>query len=101
MGSKSRPREPGARQRRQDGEQPVHAGERVVLAGVHRVEQDDAGDLRRVAVGVAEREHAAERVAGDDVRAGDVRAFEQDVQIARRVGAPAGAGSLRPWPARS
>ena len=81
------PREPGSRQRRHDGEQRVHAGKRVVLAGVHGVEQDDAADLGRIAVGIAEREHAAKRVPGEHVRPGDVRALEQDVQIARRVGA--------------
>src|SRR4051812_9933832 len=40
--------QPGSRQRGHEREQRVHVGERVVLVGVHGVQQDDATDLRRV-----------------------------------------------------
>jgi hypothetical protein len=95
LGIGEHPRETHARERGHDGQHPVGAGERVVLVGVHRVEQDDAADLGWVALRVGQREHAAEGMAGDDVRAGDLCAGEQDVQIAGRVRTADGAGSLR------
>ena len=60
----------------------------VGLVRVHGVQEHDAADLGRIAVGVAQDERAAERVSGHDVRRGHVRALEQDVQVARciRVG---------------
>ena len=57
----------------------------VRLARVHRVQEYDAADLGRVAVGIAQDEHAAERVAGQDVRPRHVRALEQDVEVARCI----------------
>ena len=92
LGIEEDPRETGARQRGHDGQQRVGPGERVGLAGMHRVQQDDAADLPRVAVRVAEREHPAERMPGEHVRAGRVGTDEQDVQIAGRVGTPGGSG---------
>ena len=71
----------GEREHGNQREHRIHAGERVRLVRVHRVQQDDAADLSRVAVGVAEREHATQRVSGKDIRPERVRALEEDVEM--------------------